>query len=88
MKKPLKLVNGQKQKVKHNLCSFAMAAVLSPTFLFSMAVAQVPTFDFHSEITRMQDASSSAQGYLSIRDVSPNDQDMVRLNKAVMQDIP
>jgi len=35
----------------------------------------------------MQDASSFAQGYLSIRDISTNDQDMVRL-KAVMQDIP
>jgi len=87
VKKPLKPVNGQKRKVKCNLHSFAMAAVLSPTLLFNMAIAQVPTFDFHSEITRIQDASSVAQGYLSIRDISPNDQDMVRL-KAVMKDIP
>jgi len=50
-----------------------MAAVLSPTLLFNLAVAQVPTFDFHSVISRMQCDSTSAHGYLSIRDVSQDD---------------
>jgi len=86
VKKPLKPVNGHKQKVKCNLCRLAAAAVLLPMLLFEQAVAQVPTFEFHSEITRSKCHSSCEHGYLSIREVSLENQDMVHL-WAVMQEI-
>jgi len=64
-------VNGCKQKVKHNLCRFVTAAVHFPMLLLEQAVAQVPTFEFHSEISRLKCTGSCEHGYLSIREVKP-----------------
>jgi len=86
VKKPLKPVHGRKRKVKRNLTKMA-AAVLSPALLFQIAAAKVPTFDFHSEITRMQSGCKGSHGLISINDICLDSQDMKRL-KAVMEDIP
>jgi len=62
-------------------------ALLTPLMLQKQAMAQVPTFKFRLEVSRVQSESHCSKGYLSIRNVSLQDQDMVRL-QAVMQDLP
>ncbi len=86
VKKPLKPVHGHRQKDKCRLYSIAGAA-LSPLLLFNCAVAQVPTFEFHSEVDRIQTASDCYHGFLSIKDISSDNLDMIRL-QAVMPELP
>jgi len=87
VKKPLKLVDGHRQKIKCKLIRVAGAAMVLPLLLFDHAVAQAPTFDFHSEVSRLQNASGCSHSLLSIKEVCSGDLDMIRL-KAVMQDLP
>jgi len=75
VKKPLKPVHGRRWKDKRRLCRIAGVA-LSPFLLFNRAVAQVPTFDFHSEVD-IQTASDCYHGFLSIKEVSSDDLDMI-----------
>jgi len=62
-------------------------ALLTPLMLQEQTLAQVLTFEFRSEVSRNQLESHCSKGYLSIKNVSIPDQDMVRL-QAVMQDFP
>jgi len=66
VKKPLQPVNSCRWKVKHNLSRLVTTAVLSPMLLHEPAIAQVPLFDFRSEITRLKCGSSCEHNYLSI----------------------
>jgi len=57
-------------------------ALLTPLMLEKHALAEVPTFEFRNEVSRVQPESHCSKGYLSIRNVSLQDQDMVRLQAA------
>jgi len=85
VKKPLKPVHGCRRKDKRRLCKIARVA-LSPLLLFNRAVAQVPTFDFHSKVD-IQTENDCYHGFLSINEVDSNGLDMIRL-QAVMPDLP
>jgi len=61
--------------------------LLMPLMLQEEALAHVPTFEFRSEVLRVQPERQCSKGYLSMYNVSLPDQDMVR-QQAVMQDLP
>jgi len=67
-----------KRQVKHNLTKMA-AAALSPALLLQIVAAKVPTFDFQSEITRMQSGCNCSNVLISISDICLDSQDMICL---------
>jgi len=73
-------LNGQKQNFKYKLTKMAAAALFS-ALLIQIAAAKVSTFDFHSEITRMQSGCNDSHGLIFISDISLHSQDMICLKQ-------
>jgi len=73
-------LNGQKQNFKYKPTKMAAAALFS-ALLIQIAAAKVSTFDFHSEITRMQSGCNNSHGLIFISDISLHSQDMICLKQ-------